>query len=72
MAGAVTMLIDISHYQEARGRQQLLINEFSHLAKNTLAMVRSITRLSIRSSADLPALRAMNDCCRKSTLRGVD
>jgi PAS domain S-box-containing protein len=55
--GAVNMLVDISHLQEARDRQQLLINELNHRVKNSLALVQSIANLTIRHSDTLPAFR---------------
>lgn len=54
LVGAVNMLVDISHHKDASERQQLLINELNHRVKNTLALVQSIARMTMRSSDALP------------------
>jgi PAS domain S-box-containing protein len=48
LAGAVNMLVDISHQKRAQHRQQLLINELNHRVKNSLATVQAIVHQTLR------------------------
>lgn len=82
MAGAVNMLIDLTHLKEAHRRQQLLINELNHRVKNTLAIVQSIGLQTFRGKVDdelrqqfdnrLIALAQAHDMLTQENWRGAD
>ena len=74
--------IDITDRKEAEERQALLAREVDHRAKNALALVQSIVRLTTaeqrrdlrrgRSRAASRRCRARTRCCRKSRWQGAD
>jgi len=55
--GAVVSHDDVTALVEAERRQKLLTNELNHRVKNTLAIVQAIASQSIRSSADVQAVK---------------
>jgi two-component sensor histidine kinase len=55
--GAVVAHDDVTPLVEAERRQKLLTNELNHRVKNTLAIVQAIASQSIRSSADVQAVK---------------
>lgn len=50
---------DISQRKQHEEHQRLLVDELNHRVKNTLAMVQSMARQTLRNSADRDQLRAM-------------
>ena len=72
---------DITDRKEAEERQTLLAREVDHRAKNTLALVQSILRLTraqslpdyiSRSRGALRRCRARTPCCPQSRWQGAD
>ena len=50
--GAVNMLVDITERKVAEDHRQLLLNELNHRVKNTLAMLQSLARQTLRQTRD--------------------
>ena len=82
LAGAVNMLIDLTHLKQAHRRQQLLINELNHRVKNTLATIQSIAHQTFSGKTDeelkqrfekrLIALAKTHDILTREDWRGAD
>lgn len=50
-------LVDLTKHQENSARSKMLIDELNHRVKNTLATVQSIVNVTLRDSAEPPAIR---------------
>ena len=50
LLGAVNMLVDITERKQAEERQALLVRELAHRVKNTLAVILSMARQSLRAA----------------------
>lgn len=80
--GAVNMLVDIRERKAAEKAQALLIDELNHRVKNTLAIVKSIARQSLRTAPEpqafatsfggrIDALARAHDLLTEQAWRGV-
>jgi PAS domain S-box-containing protein len=55
--GASKIARDVTERRKAHERQRLLINELNHRVKNTLAVVQSLARQSVRSETENPGYK---------------
>jgi PAS domain S-box-containing protein len=65
LAGAVNMLVDVSHRKEAESQQRLLFAELNHRIKNNMQMLHALLSAGRRETSSEEAREALGDAAAR-------